>query len=58
MPSVSKKRARFMAAAAHDSGFARKAGIDQEVAQEFNNADRRKKALANIRKRRARARNF
>jgi hypothetical protein len=47
-----------MAAAAHDSGFARKAGIDQEVAQEFNNADRRKKALANIRKRRARARNF
>lgn len=28
-----------MAAAAHDPGFAKKAGIKQSVAQEFNQAD-------------------
>jgi hypothetical protein len=28
-----------MAAAAHDPDFARKAGIDQRVAKEFNDAD-------------------
>ncbi len=39
MPSTSKKQARFMAAAAHDSGFAKKAGISQSVAKEFNSAD-------------------
>lgn len=43
MPSKSKKQARFMAAAAHDSGFAEAAGIDQKVAREFHRADKRKK---------------
>lgn len=39
MPSTSKKQARFMAAAAHDAGFASRAGISQKVAKEFNAAD-------------------
>lgn len=39
MPSVSKKQARFMAAAAHNPKFAKKAGIKQSVAKEFNRAD-------------------
>lgn len=37
--STSEKQARFMAAAAHDPKFAKKAGIDQSVAKEFNKAD-------------------
>lgn len=43
MPSVSKKQARFMAAAAHNSSFAKKAGISQSVAKEFNAADAAKR---------------
>lgn len=39
MPSVSPKQKRFMAAAAHDAEFAKKAGISQTVAKEFNRAD-------------------
>ena len=39
MPSVSKKQARTMAAAAHNSAFAKKVGIPQKVAKEFNQAD-------------------
>lgn len=39
MPSVSDKQKRFMAAAAHDKKFAKKAGIPQKVAKEFNKAD-------------------
>jgi hypothetical protein len=39
MPSTSPKQKRFMAAAANDAGFAAKAGIPQDVAQEFNRAD-------------------
>lgn len=39
MPSKSKKQARFMAAAAHDPKFAKKAGVDQKVAQDFSTAD-------------------
>lgn len=39
MPSVSAKQARFMAAAAHSPSFAKKAGIPQKVAVEFNRAD-------------------
>lgn len=42
MPSVSDKQKRFMAAAAHDPKFAKKAGIDQSVAKEFNEADQAK----------------
>lgn len=39
MPSKSKKQARLMAAAAHDPEFAKKAGVPQSVAKEFNAAD-------------------
>lgn len=40
MPSTSAKQARFMAAAAHNPTFARKAGIPQSVAREFNAHDK------------------
>lgn len=39
MPSTSKKQARMMAAAAHDKGFAKRVGVPQRVAKEFNQAD-------------------
>lgn len=39
MPSKSPKQARTMAAAAHNPQFAKKAGIPQKVAKEFNRAD-------------------
>lgn len=43
MPSHSDKQRRFMAAAAHNPEIAKKAGIPQSVAQEFNQADKGKK---------------
>ena len=42
MPSTSKKQHKFMAAAAHNPAFAKKTGISQNVAKEFNNADKGK----------------
>jgi hypothetical protein len=39
MPSTSSKQARTMAGAAHDPAFAKKMGIPQSVAKEFNRAD-------------------
>lgn len=42
MPSKSKKQAKFMAAAAHNPQFAKKAGVPQSVAKEFNRADQKK----------------
>ncbi len=39
MPSRSPAQARTMAAAAHNPAFARKVGIPQTVAREFNKAD-------------------
>lgn len=41
MPSKSKKQKRFMAAAAHNPDFAKRAGISQSVAKEFVEADRK-----------------
>jgi hypothetical protein len=41
MPSTSEKQRRFMAAAAHNADFAKKAHIPQEVAREFADADQR-----------------
>jgi hypothetical protein len=41
MPSTSKKQARMMAAAAHDPAFAKRVGVPQKVAKEFNQADAR-----------------
>jgi hypothetical protein len=43
MPSKSKAQAHFMAAAAHNPKFAKKAGIPVSVAKEFNAADKGKK---------------
>lgn len=40
MPSKSPKQARTMAAAAHNPQFAKKVGIPQKVAKEFNAADK------------------
>lgn len=48
--STSEKQARFMAAAAHDPAFAKKAGISQDVAKEFNQADAGTKQLSNAMK--------
>lgn len=42
MPSKSAKQARTMAAAAHNPKFAKKVGIPQKVAKEFNRADTKK----------------
>ena len=46
MPSTSDKQRRFMAAAAHDPAFAKRVGIPQSVAREFNQADKSKKLAA------------
>jgi len=43
MPSTSDKQRRFMAYAAHSPEFAKKAGIPQSVAKDFNQADKGKK---------------
>ena len=45
MPSKTPKQARTMAAAAHSKSFAKKMGIPQKVAKEFNKADRGGKKL-------------
>ena len=42
MPSTSPKQKKFMAAVAHDSKFAKKAGVPQSVGKEFNDADKAK----------------
>lgn len=41
MPSSTKKQARTMQAAAHNPGLAKKLGIPQKVAREFQAADRK-----------------
>lgn len=51
MPSTSDKQRRLMAAAAHDPAFAKRVGVPQSVAREFNQADKGKK-LAEAMKRR------
>lgn len=45
MPSKSPAQRRLMAAAAHDPAFAKKVGVPQSVAKEFNRAD---KGLAGV----------
>jgi DNA-binding cell septation regulator SpoVG len=40
MPSTSKKQRKFMAAAANNSKFAKRAKISQSVAKKYNRADR------------------
>ena len=46
MPRKSPAQRRTMAAAAHDKVFAKKVGIPQSVAREFNKADQAKKRPA------------
>jgi hypothetical protein len=48
--SVSEKQARTMAAAAHDPKFAKKLGIKQSVAKEFNQKDKGTALLSNAMK--------
>lgn len=43
MPSKSKKQERTMRAAAHNPAFAKKVGIPQKVAKEYEAADKRKR---------------
>lgn len=50
MPSHSDKQRRFMAAAAHDPQFAKRVGIPQSVAREYNQADKGKKLAEALRK--------
>jgi hypothetical protein len=42
MPSKSKKQAKTMRAAAHNPKFAKKVGIKQSVARDFEAADKAK----------------
>ncbi len=50
MPSKSAAQARLMAAAAHNPAFAKKVGVPQSVAREFNQADSVKKVSKAMRK--------
>ena len=43
MPSHSDKQRRTMAAAAHDPAFAKRMGIPQSVAKDYNRADKAKR---------------
>lgn len=43
MPSKSQAQAHLMAAAAHNPAFAKKVGVPQSVAHEFNQADKGRK---------------
>ena len=52
MPSKSRKQARFMAAAAKNPDFAKKAGISQSVAREFHEADKTRGVLSKGKKKR------
>ena len=45
MPSKSPKQARYFAMLAHNPAFAKKVGIKQSVAKEWNQADKGSKLL-------------
>lgn len=51
MPSKSKAQEKLMRAAAHNPEFAKKVGVPQEVAKEFESADKAKKKKSKIEKR-------
>ncbi len=51
MPSKSPKQARLMAAAAHNPAFAKKVGVPQSVAKEFNAHDKGSGLLSGAMKR-------
>jgi hypothetical protein len=52
MPSKSLKQARTMAAAAHNKDFAKKVGIPQDVAKDYNSADKGSSRLKQAMKKR------
>lgn len=52
MPSKTKAQARLMAASAHDPKFAKRVGVSQKVAKDFNAADAGTGILKGPRKRR------
>ncbi len=56
MPSRSNKQARYMAMMAHNPEKARKAGVSQKVAKEFNKADQRSGRLSRSMKGKGRGR--
>lgn len=45
MPSKSTAQKRLMAGAAHDPAFAKKVGVPQSVAREFNAADQKRPSM-------------
>jgi hypothetical protein len=47
VPSKNKSQAKLFAAAAHNPEFAKKRGIKQSVAKEFNQADKKTGILKN-----------
>ena len=51
MPSKSPAQARLMAAAAHSADFAKKVGVPQSVAKEYNAADKGSGLLSGAMKR-------
>ena len=51
MPSKSQAQARLMAAAAHNKAFAKKVGVPQSVAKEFNAHDKGSGLLSGAMKR-------
>jgi hypothetical protein len=46
MPSKTPKQARFFAMIAHDPAAAKRTGVSQKVAKEFNQADKGTKLLS------------
>lgn len=51
MPSHSDKQRKTMAAAAHDPAFAKRMGIPQSVAKDYNQADKAKQLAEALKKR-------
>lgn len=51
MPSHRDKQRRTMAAAAHDPAFAKRMGIPQSVAKDYNQADKAKRLAEALKKR-------
>ena len=54
MPSTSGKQHRFMEAVAHDSAFAKKAGVPQSVGKDFESADKGSKLASDAEKKKNR----
>jgi hypothetical protein len=51
VPSRAKRQAKLMAMAAHDKGAAKRVGVPQSVARDFNRADQKTGILKGKKKR-------